>query len=189
MASVRQKLYDDDKVERSPELRLPTVAVPVRAALVGRPELLDAHVFIADVPRSGRTQLIDDVVALFESDGAFVPLRCDTGVRLYGKDALACVAVRRRTPTTLPEVEGGDEQSEVFTLFDHQHRVELELLSGMRLEGSLMDSSPSNRSRAVDHLNRAGRFVRLWSAEEHYLVHKAQILQVTEMTWTPEPGA
>ena len=169
-------------MERSQELRLPTVAVPVRVALVGRPELLSAHVFVSDVARSGRTQLIDDVVALFEGDGMFVPMRCEPGVRLYGKDALACVAVRRRQ---VEEPAEDPEHSEVFTLFDHQHRVELELVSGMRLEGSLMDSSPSNRSRAVDHLNRAGRFVRLWSAEEHYLVHKAQILQVTEMTWTP----
>ena len=43
---------------------------------------------------------------------------------------------------------------------NNQHRVEMELVSGMRLEGSLMDSSPSNRSRAVDHLNRAGRFAK-----------------------------
>ncbi len=144
--------------------------------------------FVAAVSRSGRTQLIDDVVALFEGEGAFVPMRCESGVRLYGKETLACVAVRRRQAATgaAPPTETDDETSEVFTLFDHQHRVEMELVSGMRLEGSLMDSSPSNRSRAVDHLNRAGRFVRLWSAEEHYLVHKAQILQVTEMTWTPE---
>lgn len=116
-----------------------------------------------------------------------MPMRCESGVQLYGKEALACVAVRRRQANAVtPPTETDDEPSEVFTLFDHQHRVEMELVSGMRLEGSLMDSSPSNRSRAVDHLNRAGRFVRLWSAEEHYLVHKAQILQVTEMTWTPE---
>ena len=157
--------------------------MPVRVALVGRPELLSAHVFVADVTRSGRSHLIDDVVALFEGDGMFVPLRCESGVSLYGKDALAYVAVHRRQQE--PALDS-DEASEVFTLFDHQHRVEMELVSGVRLEGSLMDSSPSNRSRAVDHLNRAGRFVRLWSAEEHYLVHKAQILQVTEMTWTPE---
>lgn len=170
-------------MERSPELRLPTVAVAVRVALVGRPDLLAAQVFVSDVPRSGRTQLIDDVVQLFEGEGMFVPMRCESGVRLYGKDALACVALRRQQP----EAATGDdpEHSEVFTLFDHQHRVEMELVSGMRLEGSLMDSSPSNRSRAVDHLNRVGRFVRLWSAEEHYLVHKAQIVQVTEMTWMP----
>lgn len=172
-------------VERSAELRLPTVAVPVRAALVGRSELLAAQVFVADVVRGGRTQLIDDVVGLFEGEGAFVPMRVDSGVKLFGKDAIAYVAVRRRAPAVVGGPED-EETSEVFTLFDHQHRVEMELVSGIRLEGSLMDSSPSNRSRAVDHLNRAGRFVRLWSAEEHYLVHKTQILQVTEMTWVPE---
>ncbi len=74
----------------------------------------------------------------------------------------------------------------MFTLYEHEHKVEVELLGGMRLEGALMDSSPSNRSRAVDHLNRAGRFVRLWAAEEHYLINKGQIIQVGELVWTPE---
>jgi hypothetical protein len=55
-----------------------------------------------------------------------------------------------------------------------------------RLEGMLMDSSPAGRSRAVDHLNRAGRFVRLWAAEEHYLINKGQIVHVGELVWTPE---
>ena len=164
------------------QLRLPTISVPIRVAVVGKRELVNAEVFIIDTPRSGRTALIDDIVALFEADGTFIPMRCETGVRIYGKDALACVAVRRR-PETIPDDE--EEHSEVFTLYDHQHRVEVELIGGMKLEGMLMDSSPSNRSRAVDHLNRVGRFVRLWAADEHYLINKGQIVQVGEMVWTP----
>ena len=155
--------------------------MPIRVAVVGKKELVNAEVFIVDTPRSGRTAVIDDVVALFEADGTFIPMKCETGVRIYGKDSLACVAVRRR-PEMIPDQE---EASEVFTLYDHQHRVEVELIGGMRLEGMLMDSSPSNRSRAVDHLNRVGRFVRLWAADEHYLINKGQIVQVGEMVWTP----
>jgi hypothetical protein len=30
-------------------------------------------------------------------------------------------------------------------------------------------------------LNGTGQFVRLWTADEHYLINKAQILQVTEL--------
>jgi len=151
-------------------------------AVVGRKELLATEVFVSDTPRTGRTALIDDVVTVFENDGEFVPMRGDDGaVRLYGKAALACIAMRRRG-TTL----SGEEHSEVFTLYEHEHKVEVELLGGMRLEGALMDSSPSTRSRAVDHLNRAGRFVRLWAAEEHYLINKGQIVQVGELVWTPE---
>ena len=164
------------------QLRLPTISVPIRVAIVGKRELLSAEVFIVDTPRSGRTAMIDDIVALFEGDGSFIPLRCETGVRLYGKDSLACIGVKRR-PEAIPDVE---EPSEVFTLYDHQHKVEVELIGGMRLEGMLMDSSPSNRSRAVDYLNRVGRFVRLWAADEHYLINKGQIVQVGELVWTPE---
>jgi hypothetical protein len=164
------------------QLRLPTIAVPIRVAVVGKRELVAAEVFIVDTPRSGRTAMIDDIVALFEGDGSFVPLRCDSVVRLFGKDALACIGVKRRYED-IPDVE---EVSEVFTLYDHQHKVEVELIGGMKLEGMLMDSSPSHRSRAVDHLNRVGRFVRLWAADEHYLINKGQIVQVGELVWTPE---
>lgn len=169
-------------MEASVQLRVPTIAVPVRVALVGHTEHLKADVFVVDSPRSGRTELIDDVVALFEGDGEFVPMRGDTGVRLIGKSGMTYVSVRRRAAT----VEPSDEPSEVLTLFDHQHRVEVELVGGHRLEGSLLDSSPSSRSRAVDHLNRAGRFVRLWGAEEHFLINKGHIVQVGELEWTPE---
>ncbi len=121
-------------------------------AVIGVRELLAAEVFVSDTPRSGRTALIDDVVALFENDSEFVPMRSPEGVvRLYGKSALACIAMRRRMTSVAATNE---EHSEVFTLYDREHKVEVELVGGLRLEGVLMDSSPSTRSRAVDHLNR-----------------------------------
>nr|HEX4314588.1 hypothetical protein [Kofleriaceae bacterium] len=171
-------------MQAQPQLRLPTISVALRVAVVGNTKLLATEVFLPDTPRSGRTALIDDVVSLFEGDGDFVPMRCEDGVvKLFGKGSLACVAMLRRVDRPQPaEVES----SEVFTLYEHEHKVEVELLGGMKLEGMLMDSSPSSRSRAVDHLNRAGRFVRLWGAEEHFLVNKGQIVQVGELVWTPE---
>ena len=45
----------------------------------------------------------------------------------------------------------------------------------------LLDSSPADRPRVVDHLNRPGAFLRLWTSEEHYLVNKTQILHVVEL--------
>ena len=55
------------------------------------------------------------------------------------------------------------------------------LVTGAKLVGMLLDSSPADRTRVVDHLNRAGAFVRLWTSDEHVLVNKTQILHVTDI--------
>ena len=47
------------------ELRLPTVAVPVRLAMIGASPV-DAELFVADVPRPHRAKLIDDVAAMLD---------------------------------------------------------------------------------------------------------------------------
>lgn len=154
------------QVDRSTELRLPTVAVPVRLAQLGH-EPVDAELFLVDTPRAGG-QLLDDMAALLDEDTAFVPVKQGAGVRLFAKHALAWVSVHR-----------GDDAE--LTLYDRQHRVEVELAGGAKLVGMLLDSSPADRPRVVDHLNRARRFVRLWTSDEHFLVNKTQILQVTEL--------
>jgi len=165
-------------VERSTELRLPTVAVPVRLALVGR-EPMAADVFMADVSRSGRSQLLDDIAALLDDEAAFMPVRDDSGVRLLAKHAIAWLSVNRRDDEA--DLTFDDSPSEVITLYDRQYRVEIALVTGAKLVGMLLDSSPADRTRVVDHLNRAGAFVRLWTSDEHVLVNKTQILHVTDI--------
>jgi hypothetical protein len=164
-------------VERSTELRLPTVAVPVRLALVGR-EPMDAELFMADVSRSGRSQLLDDVAELLDAAAGFLPIRDATGVRLLAKQAITWLALSRHEDEE--ELDFEDLPSEVITLYDRQHRVEVALVTDATLVGMLLDSSPADRTRVVDHLNRAGGFVRLWTSDEHYLINKTQILHVTE---------
>ena len=163
-------------MDAKPELVVPTVAVPVHLALSGRPAIA-AELFVADVPRTGRAQLLDDLAALLEDDSDFVPVRVERRVRLYAKQAIAWICVRRRDEAPS---DYDDEPSEVIVLYDRQHRVAIELRSGGAIAGVLFDSSPSDRPRVVDHLNRSGRFVRLWTASEHYLIHTAEILHVTE---------
>ena len=68
----------------------------------------------------------------------------------------------------------------MVTLYDRRHHVVVELVGGGSLVGTLFDSSPSDRTRVIDHLNRAGRFLRLWTPDEHYLINKDQILHVSE---------
>jgi hypothetical protein len=165
------------RMERNDELRLPTVAVPVKLTLVGRPAI-DAELFVADGTRTGRTQLLDDLATMLDEPTEFLPVRRGGKVRLYPKSAVAVVAVARREHDD--EADFDDTPSEVITLYDRQHRVIVELVSGGALAGTLFDSSPSDRPRVVDHLNRTSRFVRLWTPEDHFLINKDQILAVGE---------
>ncbi|MBL0212591.1 MAG: hypothetical protein IPQ07_01765 [Myxococcales bacterium] len=153
-------------MDHSAELRLPTVAVPVRLALVGH-EVVDAEVFVVDV---GHGDLVDQVGGVVGVVAAFIPVRTQTKVRLLATHAIAWLSIAAVEPTP----------GEVVTLHDHQYRVELELAGGTVLTGTLLDSAPADRPRAIDHLNRAGAFVRLWTPERHYLINKAQIVGVTE---------
>ena len=157
-------------------VKLPTLAVPARLALRGSSSALAAELFVADVPRAARSILLDDVADLLDDRADFVPARVDERVRLYSKHAIAWLAVPRRD-----EIEFDDSPSEVIVLYDRQHKVKIELASGAALTGVLFDSSPSDRPRVVDHLNNAGRFVRLWTSDEHILVNKVEIVGVSEV--------
>ena len=153
------------------------MAVDVRLALVSA-SVQPAEVFVADVPRKGHSELLDAIAALLDADAGFIPVRSGGSVRLLGKHAIAWIAVDRNA-----DDDGDFEEipSEVITLYERQHHVAVELVAGGSLEGSMFDSSPSDRPRVADHLNGASRFVRLWTANEHYLVNKTQIVQVTEL--------
>ena len=107
-------------------------------------------------------------------------MRWDSQVRLLAKHAIAWVAIRRRDPDEMPSTDFENEPSEL-TLYDREHRVEIALAHGAPLVGTLLDSSPADRPRVVDHLNRAGRFVRLWTSDEHFLINATQVVAVTEL--------
>lgn len=166
--------------DRSSELRLPTVVVPVRLALVGTLPAA-AELFVADVPRRGRGQLLDDLAALLEAEAGFFPVRWSHRVRLLGKHAVAWIAIPRRGADERPSTDFSPEPSEELTLYDREHRVEIELLGGTKLIGTMLDSLPADRTRVIDHLNRAGRFLRLWTPDEHYLINATQVVAVTEL--------
>lgn len=164
---------------RSSELRLPTKVVPVRLVLVGGSPVA-AEMFVPDVRRRGRSHLLDDLAAQLCAEASFLPIRWSNRVRLLGKHAIGWVAVRRQDPERLPSTDFSDEPSDL-TLYDREHRVEIELAGGTKLIGTMLDSSPADRPRVVDHLNRAGRFLRLWTADEHYLINATQVVTVIEL--------
>lgn len=172
---------------RTSELKLPTVAVAVRLAVVGGTPI-DVELFVADLPRQGRGALLDDLAALVASADEFLPVRSDHRVQLFGKHAVAWISVTRWDPAERPPRELASDSPDGLTLYDHQHKVRVELVSGAALTGTLLDSDSADRSRAIDHLNRAGRWLRLWTTDLHYLVNTRQIVSVTELGELGELG-
>ena len=163
-------------MDRKPELRLPTYTVAVRLAVVGH-EPTGAELFLTE-DTHGRSEMIDALGELLDQPTLFVPVKGPRAVRLLAKRSIAWLALAREELS--PDREFEDVPSEVMTLYDRQHHVLVELTTGTRLEGMLFDSAPADRPRVIDHLNDAGRFVRLWTSDEHYLINKDHILHVTE---------
>lgn len=162
------------------DVKLPTVAVPVRLALAGR-DVLDAEIFVVDRVRQAKTQVLDDIADLLCDASTFLPVKQGAHVRLLAKHAVSWVSVKPEAAELAVELEFDDLPSEVVTLYDREHRVEVELVTGGSLRGAVFDSSPASRTRVVDHLNGAAGFLRLWTEGEHFLVNKVQILAVSEV--------
>lgn len=144
---------------------MPTLAVPVTLAMVGQ-DTAQGELFVPDVPRGDHAELVEAIAATLDSADHFVPARIAARVQLLAKRNLSWVAV--------PLAD------DAVVLHDRQHRVTVQLLVGGRLAGTILHDDPDDRPRVIDHLNAPTRFVRLWTASEHYLINKAQILQVTE---------
>jgi len=163
------------------------MAVAARLAVIGgSPAAIE--LFVADLPGRGHGQLIDALAAQIGTDAGFLPVRTAGRVQLVAKHAIAWIAVPRRAAEAADAVEAAPpvlelatELSEELTLYDHQYFVEVELADRTKLIGTLLDSAPAGHSRAIDHLNRAGRLLRLWTTDEHYLVNTRQIVTVTEL--------
>jgi hypothetical protein len=152
------------------ELRIPTVAVSVHLAVGAHDTWVErGDLFVAEDAK--RPEPVDALSTMLESAIQFVPFRTGELVRLIAKSAIVYVAVPKSAET-------GDDE---LVLYDRQHRVEVLLVQGTRFEGLLLDSSPAAHPRAIDHLNSAAAWIRLWTAKECVLIAKAQIATVTEM--------
>jgi len=161
-------------------LKVPTVPVPVELALAGDMRLR-VQLFVPDRARTGRTQLALDLAAMLDADPPFVPAREPGGhVVLYAKAAIAWVAVSLVEPA-----EGGpagdDEPSEVTTLYEQQHDVEVVIDRGSTLVGHVLYTAPPDRQRVNDHLNQPGPFLRLWTSDQLYVIGKRHVIRVREI--------
>lgn len=154
------------------ELRLPTVVVSVHLAVGPRDTWYEhGDLFVIDDHKRGEP--VDALVALLEGATKFVPFRTEKQVRLVAKSAIVSISIPGETELPSAETE--------LVLYDRQHRVEVLLVQGTRFEGLLFDSSPGSHPRAIDHLNSASQFLRLWTAKECVLIAKLQIATVTEL--------
>lgn len=164
-------------MEQNAELRQPTIAVPVRLAVVGG-EAAEAELFVPDTVRTGRAQMIEEIAVMLDDAAAFVPVRGGGAVKLLAKRAIAWVEVQRSAHDS--EVDVDESPSDVITLYDREHRVAVEVVGGRHFEGSLFDSLPAERPRVIDHLNRTRRFLRLWTPRTQTLINTDQIVSVSE---------
>jgi hypothetical protein len=154
------------------ELRLPTEAVSVHLAVGPHDTWYErGDLFVVEDHKRG--EAVDALSALLEGATQFVPFRTEKLVRLVAKSAIVYVAIPGETEPPSAEAE--------LVLYDRQHRVEVLLVQGTRFEGLLFDSSPGSHPRAIDHLNSATHFLRLWTAKECVLIAKSQIATVTEL--------
>jgi hypothetical protein len=149
------------------ELRIPTVAVSVQLSVSTWSE--PGELFIAEDHK--RVDPIDGLVEMLDGPMPFLPFRAGNRVRLVSKAAIISITVQPESPASDAEL----------VLYDRQHRVEIHLVQGTRFEGLLLDNSPGDRPRVIDHLSSPALFVRLWTAKEHVLIAKSQISTVTEL--------
>ena|SRR5215468_164022 len=149
----------------SRDLRVPKHTVTVELALDGRaPRTVE--IYLAE--QRAHDFQAEDVADLFGEPTPFLPARdvAEAEVVVIRKEAVAWVA--------LPIPAGTDE------LFEERHDVRVELRGGGGLDGELLYSPPEGQGRVVDHLNGAGRFLRLWTADRLVLVNTQYIIRVIE---------
>ncbi|MBK7538506.1 MAG: hypothetical protein IPI49_24690 [Myxococcales bacterium] len=163
----------------SPSLRTPTLALPVKLALRGE-SLTSATLFVPDVPRQARAQLLEDVRLLLEQERDFLPVDLDGARTLVSRAVISYVSVARR-PSGLVTSFGDDEVSDVHTLFDHRCPVLVTLVDAKTLRGTLLFSSSADRARLMDFINLGPRFLSLWRTDDLLLVQRSAIRSIIEV--------
>lgn len=166
-----QQMLDDLAAQLASDARFVPVRTANRVRLVGKHAIAWVAVarYAAEEPPSEAELAVETVAAEDPPAPAAVELaHADAAPAEHGAVELAPVA----PAATIPEE---------LTLFDHQHFVEVELLHGGKLIGTLLDSESADFSRLGDHLNRSGFWLRLWTPDQHYLINARQVVAVTEL--------
>lgn len=147
------------------ELRIPRRRVPARIVLDdGR--TLDAEFFAAPIGPDGLPERLLD--HLNDPSEEFVPVAVGDDRFVLNKSGIIMV-----------HVAGGPEAAGMPETFEgHEAAVRLSLTGGLAVIGRLPISMPPERSRVVDYLNAAARFVPLLGEGQVTLVQRGFIVSV-----------
>jgi hypothetical protein len=145
--------------------RIPRREIPVRV-LLDDGRTLDGTLFTHESGPGGRPQ--DVLHHLNESEGDFVPLVCGRDSFLVNKAGIVWV-----------ELAGEPAQEITSNAVGAQHVLaRLRIAGGASVAGTLAIVMPPERSRVLDYLNAAGRFVALFREGTVTLVQRHFIVTV-----------
>jgi len=145
--------------------RIPRREVPVRI-LLDDGRTLDGTLFTSETGPGGGPE--DVLHHLNETDEEFVPLLCGRDSFLLNKAGIIWVQL-----AGAPAREIADE-----SVAAHHVPARFSLAGGMSVVGTLAIVMPPERSRVVDHLNAAGRFLPLLGEGVVTLVQRRFVVTV-----------
>jgi len=149
--------------------RIPRREVLVRI-LLDDGRTLDGTLFTAETGPGGRAE--DVLHYLNETDEGFVPLVCGRDSFLLNKAGIVWV-----------QLTGAPAREIALEDVDARHvSARVSLAGGISVVGTLAIAMPPERSRVVDYLNAAGRFLPLWSEGAVTLVQCRFIVSVRSGT-------
>jgi len=131
--------------------------------------ILDCLVFTAATAPDGGPQRVLD--RLNETDEEFVPVSCRDDRFLVNKSGIVTVQITQPDEIAALSDAGAIERA-----------VRLSLAGGINLVGRFQISMPPERSRVIDFLNAAKRFVPLLGPDRVTLVQRNYIVAVRSPT-------
>jgi hypothetical protein len=154
--------------------RIPRHEVPVRI-LLDDGRTLDGTLFTAETGPGGRPE--DVLHYLNETAEGFVPLMCGRDSFLLNKAGIVWVQL------------SGDEARELAhgAIESHHVPARVSLAGGLSVVGTLAIAMPPERSRVVDYLNAAGRFLPLLADGTVTLVQRRFVVTVRSGTAAERP--
>jgi len=161
-------------------LHLPKFQVAVDILLRGKASPEKAIVFVSGQhDRDFRQQRVID---LLESPEPFLTVHevSLNAFALYHKMSIIWVSMPIKDG--MVPLEESAEMPEESLLFDTRKRVKIEMMERGFVEGYMLYSAPSSRSRVSDFLNRPERYLCLWTESDLLFLNKWFILRLQDLT-------